>query len=124
MEPTAPLIRMLNREGVRVDSELAIVAGTFRADRWRAAQGRPAGLLVDRDNDMLVATESMFGGAARTRPARFVRFEGGDINRFSYLEQAEVVRTVVDRLLNGSPGPGVADRAGRGCAGTDRGGGA
>ena len=54
---------------------------------------------------MLVATESMFGGAARTRPARFVRFEGGDINHFSYLEQAEVVRTVVDRLLNGSPGP-------------------
>ncbi|MCW5615934.1 MAG: CHAT domain-containing protein, partial [Rhodocyclaceae bacterium] len=106
MEPTAPLIRMLNREGVRVDSELAIVAGTFRADSLAGRlKAGLLGLLVDRDNDMLVATESMFGGAARTRPARFVRFEGGDINHFSYLEQAEVVRTVVDRLLNGSPGP-------------------
>ena len=105
MDPSSPLIRMLNRPGVRVDSALAVVAGTFRADSLTGRlKAGVLGLLVDDDNDLLVPTASMFGGAARTRPARFVRFEGGDINHFSYLEQGEVVRTVVDRLIHDSPG--------------------
>ena len=97
-----------------VDSELAIVAGTFAPIRWWAVS-RPACWACWR-----IATTTCWwrpsrcsGGAARTRPARSVRFEGGDINLL--LPRAggggpHRCRSPVERLA----GPGVADRAGEG----------
>lgn len=101
MDPGNPLIRMLNRRDVLVASDLAVIAGCFRPESvgGRIKAGM-IGLLLDQDNDLLVPTASMLGGAARTEGGRFVRFEGGEINHFSYLEQADVIRTAINGLLD------------------------
>ncbi len=98
--PSSPLIRMLNRPGVRVDADLSIVAGAFRpvslSDRLTAMALDP---IMNQDNDLLVRTDAMFGGASRRDPIRFVFFAGPDINHFSYFERTEIVTTIVNRLV-------------------------
>ncbi|MCP4340056.1 MAG: hypothetical protein GY799_14490 [Desulfobulbaceae bacterium] len=98
--PDSPLIAMLNRTDVHLEGDLSIVAGTYRPQSITGKlTAKITDLLLAEDNDLVVPTESMYGGSERLTPARFVHFEGSQINHFSYFEQREVVNTIVGRLL-------------------------
>ncbi|MCB1852235.1 MAG: CHAT domain-containing protein, partial [Gammaproteobacteria bacterium] len=106
VDPGSPLIALLNRSDVVLDGDLSIVSGTFRADSLKGKlTAKFSGWMLENDNDLVVPTASMLGGSARRRGARCVHFEGGQINHFSYFSQADVVRTIVDRLLSDKAGP-------------------
>ena len=105
IDPNSPLIAMLNRPDVVLDGDLSIVSGTFRADSLKGRlTAKFSGWMLQHDNDLVVPTASMLGGAVRRSGAKFVHFEGSRINHFSYFSQADLVKTLFERLHSDQAG--------------------
>jgi len=101
--PDAALIRWLNSAG-SVAGELRVIAGNVQGDSvvsWVKT------LLVDSfykaDNDMIVPTASMFGGAHRTGTSLFFLDQGRDASHFNYFANPRTAAAAVHALLEAAP---------------------
>lgn len=86
MIPNSPLIRLLNRPGVSVNGELRVVAGDIEGETLPSVLGT---LVTDPlylgDNDMVVDTAAMFGGAERAEgKAKYSFHQSARVSHFRY----------------------------------------
>jgi len=99
MDPASGFIRgLINSEHARSSDQLAVIAGdsegaglvgrlkTFAVDRF-----------FERDNDMVVDTASMIGGARRADAYRYLA-RGAEVTHFSYFSNARTADLVVKAL--------------------------
>jgi hypothetical protein len=97
--PESPLVRMLNRPGVRVGSDLHVLAGDCEAGGFF---GRLKLLATDfyfrDDHDLVVNTVAMFGGAERSGGARFFFHRGRAVNHFNYFRNDVSVARLIAGL--------------------------
>ena len=104
MIPDAPLLNWLNGAQNPLPGDLRVVAGDLQGDSvssWLKT------LLADAyywtDNDIVVQTRSMYGGAPRQGGASFLLDQGGKVTHFSYFANERTVQAVVDGLVNPLP---------------------
>jgi tetratricopeptide (TPR) repeat protein/pimeloyl-ACP methyl ester carboxylesterase len=102
--PDSPLIKWLHETSTPVDSELRVIAGDMEGDSltsWLKT------LLADTyfwtDNDLVVQTSSMYGGAPRARSALFLLNQGGAVSHFSYFSNDRTAAAIVEGLLTDQP---------------------
>jgi tetratricopeptide (TPR) repeat protein len=103
MVPDSPLIRWLNSPMEQVASSLYVIAGESVGDSVKSwVKTLVAEAYYWTDNDLVVQTRSMYGGAPRGAEdiARFVLLQGGQVSHFSYFSLNESVETIVDALLS------------------------
>jgi pimeloyl-ACP methyl ester carboxylesterase len=99
MVPTSPLISLLNRPGRAVGGELRVIAGDIEGANLATALGT---LLTDPlylgDNDLVVDTASMFGGAERRDGARYSFHQGSQVSHFRYFVNEDSAARVVKAI--------------------------
>jgi len=102
--PDSPLVRWLNRPDAPIPGELRVVAGDIQGDSvisWLKT------LLADAfywtDNDLVVQTRSMYGGAPRAAGATFLFDQGAKVSHFNYFHNDRTAGAVVDALLLDAP---------------------
>ena len=102
--PDGPLVRWLNAAGAPIPGELRVIAGDVEGDSvvsWVKT------LLSDAffwtENDLVVQTRSMYGGAARTTGATFLFDRGSKVSHFNYFGNEPTAAAVVDALLQDRP---------------------
>jgi len=100
MMPSSPLIRVLNRPGQVSDADLHVVGGDISGDSaWSSLKALVADLYYQEDNDLVVNTPSMFGGAERTGGVRYWIDTGGGVDHFHYFRNADTASRVVAALV-------------------------
>jgi hypothetical protein len=105
LTPASPIIALINRPGLRLGGELAVVAG---AHEGRGVIGTLRGFafrrLLDAGADLVVPFDSNFGGAARSGGAyRFVD-RGPEVTYFNYFRNHSSLERIVGALLTGAAG--------------------
>lgn len=102
--PDSPLVQWLHLIRAPVDSELRVIAGDMEGDSvvsWLKT------LLSDTffwtDNDLVVQTSSMYGGAPRARSASFLLNQGGTVSHFSYFSNERTASAIVEGLTLDEP---------------------
>lgn len=104
--PGSPLVRLLNIPSVQVDGQLSAIAGDVEPDGLlRRLATWTSDLFYGEDNDFVVQTSSMTGGADRGEEGR--HFTSGPrvsktIHHCNYFATPETVRALEGALL-GSP---------------------
>ena len=123
MMPGSPLVRMLNREDVSVESDLSVIAGDREGDEWheKALLWLPD-LFYGGDHDIVVNTGSMYGGARRvstqtdgdthttgkpvlsasndSNAATYFLDRRAKVSHFHYFRNGRTVRALINRLLS------------------------
>ena len=104
MIPGTPLVDWLNGAEEPIAGDLRVVAGDLQGDSvtsWLKT------LLADAyywtDNDIVVQTRSMYGGAPREGGASFLLDQGGRVTHFNYFANERTVAAVVDGLTQVQP---------------------
>ncbi|MDO9092269.1 MAG: CHAT domain-containing protein [Rubrivivax sp.] len=104
MIPDTPLVDWLNANEEPIPGDLRVVAGDLQGDSvgsWVKT------LLADAyywtDNDIVVQTSSMYGGAARSGGATFLLDQSGKSTHFNYFANVRTVQAVVEGLTQTSP---------------------
>jgi tetratricopeptide (TPR) repeat protein len=104
MVPDSPLIRWLHAADEPVTGELRVIAGDMEGDSVTAWLKT---LLADgfywTDNDLVVQTRSMYGGAPRAGGASFVLDQGGRVNHFNYFANDRTADALVSGLTQSQP---------------------
>ncbi|RQO63053.1 hypothetical protein DBR47_00300 [Paucibacter sp. KBW04] len=112
MMPESAVVAWLNRAEIALPGELRVVAGDLEGDSigsWVKT------LLADAfywgDNDLVVQTRSMYGGAPRqgelrasaSPSAQFMLDRGGKVTHFNYFSNASTVDAITGALLSSEP---------------------
>ncbi|MBA4176512.1 MAG: hypothetical protein C0505_08115 [Leptothrix sp. (in: Bacteria)] len=104
MIPDTPLVNWLNGAEEPITGELRVVAGDLQGDSvgsWLKT------LLADAyywtDNDIVVQTRSMYGGAPRAVGASFLLDQGGKSTHFNYFANERTATAVVGALTQAAP---------------------
>ena len=105
MTPDSPVVRWLNRGGEPIPGQLRVLAGDIEGDSvvsWVKT------LLADAfywtDNDLVVQTRSMYGGAARASSgATFVLDRGAKVSHFNYFANERSVDAMASGLMDEQP---------------------
>ncbi len=104
MVPNSPLVRWLHAAVQPVPGELRVIAGDMEGDTvgsWLKT------LMADAffwtDNDLVVQTRSMYGGAPRAGGARFLLDQGGRVTHFNYFANERTAAAVVSGLTQDAP---------------------
>lgn len=99
MMPESALIRFVNWPREKLPSELVVIAGDIEPSKWWAK------LLVwatdrfyDGDHDLVVNTQSMYGGAPRTATPMVAAFKGPEVNHFNYFRNSDSARQLLVAL--------------------------
>ena len=99
--PDSPLVRWLHAVDAPIAGDLRVVAGDLQGDSvtsWLKT------LLADAfywtDNDLIVQTRSMYGGAPRAAGASFLLDRGGEVSHFSYFANPRTAEAIVDALVH------------------------
>lgn len=109
MMPESAVVAWLNRGEDDLPGELRVVAGDLQGD---AIGSWVKTLLSDAfywtDNDLVVQTRSMYGGAPRTADAAgagasFLLDRGGKVTHFNYFSNDSTVRAIASALLDAAP---------------------
>ena len=102
--PDSPLVRWLHAVDEAIPGELRVVAGDIEGDSvtsWLKT------LLADAfywtDNDLVVQTRSMYGGAPRETGATFVLDQGGKVSHFNYFSNERTAEAIVNALTQDTP---------------------
>jgi pimeloyl-ACP methyl ester carboxylesterase len=102
--PDSALVKWLNDGGTQAAGSLRVVAGDLQGDSvtsWLKT------LLADAfywtDNDLVVQTRSMYGGAPRAGGATFVLDQGGGVSHFNYFANERTASAVVEALVQDAP---------------------
>jgi pimeloyl-ACP methyl ester carboxylesterase len=104
MAPDSPLIRWLHAATEVVPGELRVVAGDLKGDSigsW--AKTLMADSFFWTDNDLVVQTRSMYGGAPRKAIACFVLNRSGDSSHFNYFTNAKTATAIVSGMIENNP---------------------
>jgi CHAT domain-containing protein len=128
MTPESPVVAWLNGAPEAIPGELRVVAGDMQGDSigsWVKT------LLSDAfywtDNDLVVQTRSMYGGAPRAPTvagggASFLLDRGGKVSHFNYFSNDRTVQAIADALSDDQPadfaGIGPLSWAGQDASGT------
>jgi CHAT domain-containing protein len=109
MTPESPVVAWLNGADGTIPGELRVIAGDMDGDSigsWVKT------LLSDAfywtDNDLVVQTRSMYGGAPRAKTAngsgaRFLLDRGGKVSHFNYFANDRTVQAIASALLDELP---------------------
>ena len=100
MIPTSPLVRLLNAASDETPTALGVIAGDIQGGSWLKRFGTfisDRAIYDNRDNDLVVNTDSMFRGLAR-QGARYVFDQGADVSHFNYFKN-ERTRARVSQWL-------------------------
>ncbi len=100
MIPTSPLVRLLNAAKDQSPAALGVIAGDIQGGSWLKRFGTfvsDRAIYENRDNDLVVNTDSMFCGLAR-QGARYVFDQGADVSHFNYFKN-ERTRAQVSQWL-------------------------
>lgn len=104
--PDSPLVRWLHALDAPLPGELRVVAGDIEGDSvasWLKT------LVADgyywTDNDLVVQTRSMYGGAPREAGASFVLDQGGTVTHFGYFANERSADAIVGALLHDDAPP-------------------
>ncbi|HET9651472.1 MAG TPA: hypothetical protein VFP36_04750, partial [Usitatibacter sp.] len=102
--PDSPLVQWLHAAPAPVAGDLRVVAGDMEGDSiatWLKT------LLADAyywmDNDLVVQTRSMYGGAPRESGATFLLDRGGKVSHFSYFANELTANAIVAALKEARP---------------------
>ena len=102
--PDSPLVQWLHAASGPIHGELRVVAGDVKGDSIGAWIKT---LLTDAyywtDNDFVVQTSSMYGGAPRAAGATFVLDQGGKVSHFTYFSNPGTAAAVVSALTQDAP---------------------
>ena len=99
--PTSPLVRVLNRPGQATSADLHVVGGDLAGDTvWSSLKALVTDLYYREDNDLVVNTPSMFGGAERTGVIRYWIDSGGSVDHFHYFRNSDTASRVVAALVH------------------------
>ena len=101
MMPDTPLVNWLNAAPQDIPGDLRVVAGDLQhgttLGSWLKA------LLADAyywtDNDIVVHTRSMYGGAPRQGGSSFLLDQGSGVTHFAYFENGRTANAVVSALV-------------------------
>lgn len=102
--PDSPLVRWLNRAGDTIPGDLRVVAGDIEGDSvisW--LKTLVADAFYWTDNDLVVQTRSMYGGAPRAAGATFLFDQGAKVSHFNYFRNDRTAAAVVDALVQDAP---------------------
>ena len=109
MMPDSPVVKWLNGGGDAIPGDLRVVAGDMEGDSigsWVKT------LLSDAfywtDNDMVVQTRSMYGGAPRKASASgagasFMLDRGAKVSHFNYFANDSTVKAITSALMENTP---------------------
>ncbi len=109
MTPDSAVVAWLNGARDTIPGELRVIAGDTEGDSigsWVKT------LLSDAfywtDNDLVVQTRSMYGGAPRAKTAsgsgaRFLLDKGGKVSHFNYFSNERTVQAIASALLDDLP---------------------
>jgi CHAT domain-containing protein len=104
MIPDTPMLDWLNGAEEAIPGQLRVVAGDLQGD---SIGGWVKTLLADAfywaDNDIVVHTRSMYGGAPRAGGASFLLDQGGKATHFNYFANDKTVLAVVSGLTQDHP---------------------
>lgn len=102
--PNSPLIEWLHGFSTPVAGELRVIAGDMEADSMMSWLKT---LMTDRffanDNDLVVQTSSMYGGAHRAGGASFLLNRAGAASHFAYFSNERTAAAVVEGLTADTP---------------------
>ena len=104
MTPESPLVRLLNETSEQAAGALGVIAGDIQGGNWLKRFGvfiSDRMLYDNRDNDLVVNTDSMFLGASR-RVGRYVFDQGADVSHFNYFKNRRTRSRVSQWLTAGS----------------------
>ncbi len=102
--PSSPLLRWLPADDEPIDSALRVIAGKRvgdSGDRWLGSLVTDAFFLSD--NDLVVPTRSMLGGASRRQPALFFLDESAQTHHFGYFGDTRCAAAIVAALVDEVP---------------------
>ncbi|GAA0761356.1 CHAT domain-containing protein [Ideonella azotifigens] len=108
MMPGSALTRLLRLPGLQTTADLSAITGDLAPEgRWGKLKLLAVDWFYGADNDLVVNTGSMAGGLARpVGGARFRFAQGPAVHHFSYFNQAESVRWLLDGLTRADDGDG------------------
>ncbi len=96
--------RRAHKPGKTITGDLRVIAGDLDGDSvtsWLKT------LLADAffwtDNDLVVQTRSMYGGAPRDASATFVLDQGGKVSHFNYFSNERTADAIVSALVHEQP---------------------
>lgn len=101
MMPGSALVRLLNLESLKVNADLSVIAGDC-GDKslWDSLKFALADWFFEGDNDLVVNTGSMYGGARRGKDqARKFFTRGSEVNHFHYFFNSDSVDKLSSGLL-------------------------
>jgi CHAT domain len=108
MTPGSPLVTWLS-QGVATD-RLRVIAGDIEgsaADEAFSFKAWVKRLLSDayywEDNDLVVQTQSMYGGAQRQQPALFFLHQGPDVSHLRYFSNKKTAEMLARALVEDRP---------------------
>ncbi len=104
MIPDAPLLNWLNDTEDPIPGQLRVVAGDLQGDSvgtWLKTLAADA--FYWTDNDIVVQTRSMYGGAPRADGAQFLLDRGGKVTHFAYFANDRTVQAVAAALTQPQP---------------------
>lgn len=91
LQPSSPLVRLLNRPAVRVAGMVHVVAGEVKAATLLGRLGSwVMGRFFGEANDFVVNTAAMSGGTQRAGGVQLYLDQGEDSHHFNYFRKAEV----------------------------------
>lgn len=104
MAPDSPLIRWIHDAEQVVPGELRVVAGDLQGndvESW--VKSLMADAFFWTDNDLVVQTRSMYGGAPRMAGATYVLARNGESKHFNYFTNSTTATAIVTGLTNPDP---------------------
>ncbi len=108
MMPGTPLVNWLNAAPKALPGDLRVVAGDLQHGSTIGSWLKS--LLADAyyrtDNDIVVNTNSMYGGAPRAGGATFLLDQGPTVTHFAYFENDKTAKAVVSALIESPPPAG------------------
>ncbi|HNP60751.1 MAG TPA: CHAT domain-containing protein [Nitrospirales bacterium] len=102
--PTSPLVRILNRPGIRSMADLHILGGDVAGE---GVLGRLKTFVTDlfyrEDHDLVVNTPAMFGGTERTGEVQYWIDTGKEVDHFHYFRNPDTANRLMQALTKDAP---------------------
>ena len=102
--PDSPLVQWLHSVDDAVPGELRVISGDTQGDSVTSwLKTLMADAFYWTDNDLVVQTRSMYGGAPREAGAMFLYDRGGKVSHFNYFGNERTAEAVVNALTQTDP---------------------
>ena len=122
MMPGHPLVAWLNRAEAPLPGDLRVIAGDIEGDSVTSwLKTLMADAFYWTDNDLVVQTRSMYGGAPRHAAPLFLLDRGGTVQHFRYFANDRTAQAACDALVADAP-PGFLPIGPLSAAGEEAGG--